>query len=53
MPMPPAYSVRLSSPGVDTYRQMREQCGLSAKSVEAAERGLRNSLFAVQGFFVP
>ena len=30
-----------------TYQQMRIDCGLSAKSTEAAEIGLANSLYAV------
>ena len=33
-------------PSVDEYRQLREVCGLSIKTAEAAERGLPNSLFA-------
>ena len=32
---------------IDTYRSMRVKCGLSVKSVEAAEIGLKNSLFSV------
>ena len=45
------YSIHLGTPTVDTYRQLREQCGLSAKTREAAERGLPNTLFAAQAMF--
>jgi hypothetical protein len=45
------YSLNLSTPSVDTYRQLREKSGLSPKTPEAAERGLRNSLFGVQVMF--
>ncbi len=34
-------------PRVDEYRTLRRECGLSEKSVEAAEKGLPNSLYAV------
>jgi GNAT superfamily N-acetyltransferase len=45
------YSLNLSTPSVDAYRHLREKSGLSAKTREAAERGLRNSLFGVQVMF--
>ena len=34
-------------PGVDDYRRMRALTGLSAKSAEAAERGLANTTYGV------
>jgi len=40
-------SLRRRTPAVDSYLRLREDCGLSARSREAAERGLPNSLFAV------
>jgi ribosomal protein S18 acetylase RimI-like enzyme len=45
---PSVYAVRIAVPDVDTYRGLRVAAGLSAKSLEAAERGLSNTLFAVQ-----
>ena len=47
----PMYSLNLTVPDVDTYRQLRQKSGLSAKTSEAAERGLPNSLFGVQVMF--
>lgn len=44
----PAYSILHAIPSVETYRHLRTAAGLSAKTVEAASRGLPNSLFAVQ-----
>lgn len=44
----PAYSILHAIPSVETYRYLRTAAGLSAKTVEAAERGLPNTLFAVQ-----
>jgi GNAT superfamily N-acetyltransferase len=38
----------LETPSVDTYRALRAGSGLSGKTIEAAERGLPNTLFAVQ-----
>ncbi len=32
---------------IDIYRQLRVDCGLSAKSMEAAQAGLRNTLYSV------
>jgi GNAT superfamily N-acetyltransferase len=42
------YTVRLAVPDADTYRQLRVAAGLSAKTLEAAQRALPNTLFAVQ-----
>lgn len=42
------YSVIHATPPVETYRHLRIAAGLSAKTVEAAERGLPNTLFSVQ-----
>lgn len=44
----PNYTINHDIPSVDTYRQLRQASGLSAKTMEAASRGLPNSLFAVQ-----
>lgn len=44
----PAYSLVYAIPSVETYRHLRTAAGLSTKTVEAATRGLPNSLFAVQ-----
>lgn len=43
-----AYAIVHAIPSVETYRHLRTAAGLSAKTVEAATRGLPNSLFAVQ-----
>ncbi len=43
-----AYTVRLATPSVADYRRLRQEAGLSPKTAEAAERGLPNTLFAVQ-----
>jgi GNAT superfamily N-acetyltransferase len=42
------YVTQLSTPSADTYRALRVGAGLSAKTVEAAAKGLPNTLFAVQ-----
>ena len=42
------YTIRLTIPAVATYQLLRVAAGLSAKSTEAAAKGLPNSLFAVQ-----
>jgi hypothetical protein len=34
-------------PGIDDYRRLRSEAGLSPKSAEAATRGLANTLFGV------
>ena len=42
------YTIRLAIPAIATYQLLRVATGLSAKSTEAAAKGLPNSLFAVQ-----
>lgn len=42
------YSVLLEIPSVEIYRSLRSGSGLSGKTIEAAERGLPRTLFAVQ-----
>ena len=42
------YTTRLAIPAVATYQQLRIAAGLSAKTTDAAARGLPSSLFAVQ-----
>ncbi|MBX8539395.1 GNAT family N-acetyltransferase [Pseudomonas cichorii] len=42
------YSCLLKTPSVQTYQALRIGSGLSAKTEEAAVRGLPNTLFAVQ-----
>ncbi|PHV39669.1 N-acetyltransferase [Janthinobacterium sp. BJB304] len=42
------YTTRLAIPSIATYQQLRVVAGLSAKTAEAAAKGLPNSLFAVQ-----
>ena len=42
------YIAQLSTPSIDTYRMLRVGAGLSPKTVEAAAKGLPNTLFAVQ-----
>lgn len=42
------YTIRLAIPAIATYQLLRVAAGLSAKSTEAAAKGLPNSLFAVQ-----
>ncbi len=48
MPAPSPYTLRLEIPSVSTYQHLRTGSGLSAKTDDAAARGLPNSLFAVQ-----
>lgn len=43
-----SYEIFKESPSVDDYLRIRKEAGLSPKSVEAATKGLPNSLFAVQ-----
>jgi ribosomal protein S18 acetylase RimI-like enzyme len=43
-----AYSIVVEIPSIETYRALRSGSGLSAKAIEAARRGLPQSLFAVQ-----
>lgn len=42
------YTLVHQTPSIETYRQLRTAAGLSAKTVEAAARGLPATLFAVQ-----
>ncbi len=42
------YTVLHQTPSVSTYQALRLGSGLSAKSTEAAQKGLPHSLFAVQ-----
>ena len=42
------YTIRHGPPSVPDYLRLREKAGLSPKTRDAAERGLPNSLFAVQ-----
>ena len=42
------YLIKTEAPSVEDYCRMRIAAGLSAKTKETAERGLANSLFAVQ-----
>ena len=44
------YSIRHETPTVETYRRLRTETGMGAKSVDAVMRGLPNTLFAVQVF---
>ncbi len=41
------YELMAAKPSVADYRRLREVSGLSGKTEEAAERGLRGTLFAV------
>ncbi|QOC24056.1 GNAT family N-acetyltransferase [Wenzhouxiangella sp. AB-CW3] len=45
------YELIQSTPSTETYRHLRQATGLSPMSAEAAERGLPNTLFAVQVLF--
>lgn len=45
------YSLIPETPSVDTFCRLRTESGLSAKSAEAAARGLAGGLFAVQVMF--
>lgn len=42
------YTIQHAIPSIADYRRLREEAGLSPKSLKAAERGLPNTLFAVQ-----
>lgn len=42
------YELVLETPSVEDYLRVRREAGLGAKSVEAAERGLPNTLLGVQ-----
>ena len=48
MTEPVQYTIRHTIPSVVDHRRLREETGLSPKTLEAAERGLPNTLFAVQ-----
>ncbi len=43
-----SYEVVRETPSVEEYLRLRRVAGLGAKSVEAAERGLPNTIFGVQ-----
>lgn len=51
MSQPDPYAIERSVPSVATYIELRVAAGLSAKTPEAAMRGLAGSLFAVQVLF--
>jgi hypothetical protein len=42
------YSICHAIPSVADYRRLREQSGLSTKTLAASERGLPNTLFGVE-----
>ena len=44
------YLLKHETPSIDVYRSLRTGSGLSAKTAEAAARGLPQTLFAVQVF---
>ncbi len=46
-----SYTALHQTPSAETYQRLRIESGLSAKSAEAAARGLPNTLFAVQILF--
>ena len=48
MTVPTGYHVVLATPSIETYRHLRIAAGMSPKALEAATRGLPNTLFAVQ-----
>jgi GNAT superfamily N-acetyltransferase len=48
MNQPVEYRIRRAIPSAADYRRLREEAGLSPKTLEAAERGLPNTIFAVQ-----
>lgn len=45
---PEHLQILTATPSVEIYRHLRAAAGLSPKTPEAAERGLRGTLFAVQ-----
>ena len=45
-----SYEIVRETPSVDVYLGLRRAAGLGKKSVEAAERGLPNTIFGVQVF---
>jgi GNAT superfamily N-acetyltransferase len=42
------YTISYETPTIETYLRLRSLSGIGAKSLDAASRGLPNSLFAVQ-----
>lgn len=48
MPVETKFQILRQVPDVLTYCHLRKVSGLSPKTAEAAERGLKNTLFAVQ-----
>lgn len=48
MSVPTDYKILHQVPSAEVYRQLRSATGLSPKSAEAIERGLKGGLFAVQ-----
>ncbi len=46
----PSYDVMEETPSIEDYLRIRKHAGLSAKSRDAAAKGLPNSLFAVTVF---
>lgn len=47
MHLPTGYTACHETPEVDDYRRLRRICGLTPRSVAAAEAGLPNTVFAV------
>ena len=45
--LPPSYQLRASPPTADDFCRLRRSAGMSERSLEAAERGLPNTLFGV------
>ena len=45
---PVQYLIRYAIPSIADYRRLRKESGLSPKTLEAAERGLPNTIFAIQ-----
>lgn len=43
-----SHVVRFTTPSIDAYRQLRVAAGMSDRTIDAATRGLANTLFAVQ-----
>lgn len=52
MTTPTDYRICHATPSIETYRRLRAASGLGAKTIDAAARGLPNTLFAVQILFV-
>jgi hypothetical protein len=47
----PIYTARHETPSIETYRHLRAAAGMSPKTIDAAMRGLPQTLFAVQILF--